>query len=74
MYLNSASAGRAILSHNTADTSCSCWILSFHSPRVTWERVRRAVPDGSHRPPVSLLQSTPSMQCDHTALLSKAGP
>lgn len=63
-----------ILSHNTADKSCSCWILSFHSPSVIQEWERSASPEGAHRPMLSLLLSTPSTQRDHTALLKTAGP
>lgn len=64
-----------MLSHSTADTSCSCWILSFHSPSDTRDMERRASPEGSHRPAASLLLlRTPSMHRDHTALLNRAGP
>lgn len=73
LYLNSAQAGTAMFSHNTAETSCSCWILSFQSPRVPWDSKQRPAPLGS-QPPVTLLLRTPSMQWDHTALLNKAGP
>lgn len=63
-----------MLSHSTADTSCSCWTLSFHSPSEIRDRERRASPEGSQRPAASLLLRTPSMHRDHTALLSNAGP
>lgn len=63
-----------MLSHSTADTSCSCWILSFHSPSETRDMERRASAEGSHCPAASLLLRTPSMHRDHTALLNKAGP
>lgn len=74
LYLKSASSGIAILSQITALRSCSCPVLSLHSPRVTREDDRRCDPDGSHRPPTSVLLRTPSMQRDHTARLSMPGP
>lgn len=63
-----------MLSHNTADKSCSCWILSFHSPSVILEWERSASPEGAHWHRLSLLLSTPNTQRDHTAVLNTAGP
>lgn len=73
-YLKSASSGIAILSQITALRSCSCPVLSLHSPKVTRDDDRKCDPDGSHWPPASVLLRTPSMQRDHTARLSIPGP
>lgn len=63
-----------MLSHSTALRSWSCPILSLHSPSVTCDEVRKEKPDGSQRPPTSLLLKTPSTHRDHTARLSIPGP
>lgn len=74
LYLKSASSAIAILSQITAFRSCSWPVLSLHSPRVTRDDDRKCDPDGSHRPPASVLLRTPSMQRDHTARLKMPGP